>query len=207
MLQSSIQSQPAKLEVHDLQLTLAEVTARRIGWLPSIDKSTSLIPKDLPTDAWADRVVPSIQSNASKFGLDRTRVPAIAWLMRQHFATTQGWYRKVGELGNEHRLVDQLLALARRLTQICPDQAAAYMLLSDGYVQRAKIAYHVEDEPVIGWERQAFDAALRAAALEPENDEARSLVQNRRARLNKLESEQKLLPTPPSVPSRFSSKG
>ncbi len=62
------------------------------------------------------------------------------------------------------------------------------MLLSEGYVQRAKIAYRVDDEPVIGWERKALDAALHAVTLEPENDEAHGLVKNRCARLNKLAS-------------------
>jgi len=189
VLRSSIQSQPAKLEIHDLQLTLAELTARRIGWLPSIDKSTSLIPNDLPPDAWADRVVSAIQSDVAKFDLDRTGIPAIAWLMRHHCAGTLARQRTAGKLSDAHRIVAQLRALAERLTQLHPDQAAAYMLLSDGYVQRAKIAYLVEDEPVIGWARQALDAAIHAATLEPENEEAHSLVKDRRARLSKLASE------------------
>ena len=46
------------------------------------------------------------------------------------------------------------------------------MLLNDGYVQRAKIAYREDHEPVIQrWERKAFDAAMHAATLESENDE------------------------------------
>jgi hypothetical protein len=62
------------------------------------------------------------------------------------------------------------------------------MLLSEGYVQRAKNAYRVDDGPVIGWERKALDAAIHPSTLEPENDEAHSLVKDRRARLNKLAS-------------------
>jgi hypothetical protein len=186
LLRSPIRSQPAKLEIRELELSLAELTARRIGWLPSIVRPPWLIPENLPTDAWADRVISSIQSDATKFGLDRTRIPAIAWLMGLHYASTLASQRRVGKLDDAHRFVDQLLALARRLTQLYPDQAAAYMALSDGYVQRAKIAYRVDDEPVIGWERKAFDAALRAATLEPENEEAHGLVKNRRARLRKL---------------------
>ena len=172
-----------------MEAGLAELTARRIGWLPSIVKSPWLIPEDLPTEAWVDRVISAIQSDATKFDLDRTRIPAIAWLMRQHCASTLAWHRRAGKLDDAHRLVDQLLALARRLTQSYPDQAAAYMLLSEGYVQRAKIAYREDDEAVIGWERQALDAAIHAATLEPENDEAHSLLENRRARLSKLASE------------------
>ena len=63
------------------------------------------------------------------------------------------------------------------------------MLLSEGYVQKAKNAYREDDAPVIErWERKALDAAIHAETLEPENDEARSLVKNRRARLDKLAS-------------------
>ena len=65
------------------------------------------------------------------------------------------------------------------------------MLLSEGYVQKAKNAYREDDEPVIAqWERKALDAASHAATLEPDNDEARSLVKNRHARLDKLASGQ-----------------
>ncbi len=72
--------------------------------------------------------------------------------------------------------------------QSYPDQAAAYMLLSEGYVHRAKIAYHVPGEPVTGWERLALDAAIHAATLDFENGEAQGLVKNCRARLSKLAS-------------------
>ncbi len=64
------------------------------------------------------------------------------------------------------------------------------MLLSEGYVQSAKNAYRDADRPIIErWERKAFDAAIHAAVLEPENDEAHGLVKNRRTRLKKLESQ------------------
>jgi eukaryotic-like serine/threonine-protein kinase len=186
---SPVQWQLPSVEINDLELSLAELTASRIGWPPWIDRSTSLISNDLPLDAWVDRVISAIQSDATKFDLDRTRIPAIAWLMRRHCASTLAWHRRVGKLDDEHRLVDRLVALARRLTQSYPDQAATSMLLSEGYVQRAKIAYRVDDAAVIGWERQALDAANHAVTLEPENVEAHSLLENRRARLSKLASE------------------
>jgi hypothetical protein len=186
-LRFPIHPRPANLAISDLEPVLAELTATRIGWLPSIVKSPWLIPEDLPTEAWTDRVISSIQSDATKFDLDQTRVPAIGWMLRQHSATTMTWQRKVGKLGDAHRIADQLVALAERLTRSYPDQAAAYMLLSEGYAQKAKNAYREEDDPVIErWERKALDAAKHAATLEPENDEARNLVKDRHARLDKL---------------------
>ena len=87
-LRSPIRPQPANVAISDLELGLAELTARRIGWLPSIVKSPWLIPEDLPTEAWTDRVISSIKSDATKFDLDHTRIPAIGWMMRHHCAST-----------------------------------------------------------------------------------------------------------------------
>jgi hypothetical protein len=185
---SRIHSHRALDGVDFLEMSLAELAARRIGWLPSIARSPWLISEGLPIEAWTDRVISSIKSDAMKFDLDHNRIPAIGWMMRHHGAGTTTWQRRVGKLGDARRIADQWVALAERLTRSYPDQAASYMLLSDGYVQQAKIAYRVDGEPVIGWERKAFDAALHAATLEPENDEARSLVKDRRARLGKLTS-------------------
>jgi hypothetical protein len=63
------------------------------------------------------------------------------------------------------------------------------MLLTEGYVQKAKNAYQEEEAPVIRrWEQKALDAAIQAETLDPENHEARNLVRICRARLNKLAS-------------------
>jgi hypothetical protein len=60
------------------------------------------------------------------------------------------------------------------------------MLLSEGYIQQAKNAYREDDEPVIERSlRKGLDAAVHAASLQPENEEARDLVRDRRARLAK----------------------
>jgi hypothetical protein len=187
-LRSPLHPQPAIANIEHLEIRLAELTARRIGWLPSIARSARLMPEDLPTEAWTDRVISSIKSDATRFGLDHTRIPAIGWIMRHYGVGTMTGQRRAGKLGDARRIADRFLALAERLTRSYPDQATPYMLLSEAYVQRAKIAYRVDGEPVIGWERKAFDAALHAATLEPENDEARSLVKDRRARLSKLAS-------------------
>jgi eukaryotic-like serine/threonine-protein kinase len=186
--QSPIHSLPANFPIKELELDLAELAARRIGWLPSIGKSPWLVVEDPPTDASTDRIISSMQSDVTKFGLDRIRIPTIGWRMWHHFGITLGRQRKAGKLGDAHRIVAQVLALAERLTQLYPDQAAAYMLLSEGYVQRAKMAYQVDGEPVIGWERKALEAAIQAAARESENEEAHGLVKDRRARLDRLAS-------------------
>ncbi len=179
-----------KLPIFDLNVYesgLAELTARRTGWLPSIAKSRWLVPEDLPTQAWTERVIASMRSDATKFAIDHARIPAISRMLMQFCAVTMTWQRNAGELGDAHRIADQLVALAERLTQSYPDQAVAYILLSEGYVQKAKIAYRDDDESVIeGWERKALDAATRAAAVEPDKAEARNLVKDRHNRLRKI---------------------
>jgi hypothetical protein len=186
-LRSPLHSRSTILNAHDSERSLAELTGRRIGWLPSIVKPPWLIPEDLPNEARTDRVLASMQSDATRLHLDHTRIPDVCWSMRLYCASTLSWRRRAGKLGDAHQVVDRLLALAGRLTRLYPDQAA-HMFLSEGYVQRAKIAYRVAGEPVLEWERKALDAAIHAATLEPENEEAHSLVKGRRARLNKLAS-------------------
>ena len=110
--------------------------------------------------------------------------------MKPWFSDTLWLQRQAGNLAEAQRIVDRLLALAERLTRSYPDQAAAYMLLSEGYVQQAKIAYRVDGEPVDGWERKALGAAIQAAMLEPESDEPRNLVKYCRSRLDKITSKQ-----------------
>ena len=190
-IRSSVQPRPGNIAIQDLEPQLAELTASRVGLLPSIVKSPYLIPRDLSAEAWSDRVITWMRSDAAKFGLDHTRIPSIGWRMTPCFWGTTRLHREAGNLAEAQRIVERLLALAGRLTRLYPDHAATYMLLSDAYVQRAKIAYVVDGEPVDGWERKALEAAIQAATLEPEDAEVRSLVKNRRARLDKLESKKK----------------
>jgi len=188
-LRSPIHSHAAHASIQSLERDLAELTARRLGWLPSIVKSPWLIPEDIRTETWVDRVISSIETEAAKFQLDGSRIPAVALWLRLPVETAAAHQRHVGKLGVAHRIADRLLALADRLARSYPDQAAAYMLLSEGYVQKAKNAYREDEAPVIKrWEQKALDAAAQAAILEPDKDEARNLVKDRRARLNKLAS-------------------
>jgi hypothetical protein len=186
---SSVQPRPASVSIQESECDLAELTALRIGWLPSTITSSLLIPEDIPAETWTDRVISTIKSDATVLDLDHTRIPSIAWKLSRvgyHMLARQ---RAVGKLGDAHRRADQFVALAERLTRLYPDQSLAYMLLSQGYVQKAKNAYQEDEAPVIKrWEQKALDAAAQAAMLEPDRVEARNLVKDRLARLNKLAS-------------------
>ncbi len=180
-----IQPQPAYIGMPDLERNLAELTARRIGWLPSMIRSPWLIPEDLSDGAWLDRVISSINTDAAAFHLDHTRIPAIAWQLWCLAANESTWRRSVDRIGDARRLADRLVALAERLTESFPDRAASYMLLSEACVQEAKNAYRTPGVRAHVWERRAFEAATHASMLEPDNEEARSLIKDRQARLKR----------------------
>ena len=139
-LEPPIRSRPANIDVKHFEAGLAELTARRIGWLPSID--SVIVTLAHPGGSSHRNMDGSrhllIQSDAAKFDLDHSQLPAICWRMKSLYWHTLWRQRQAGKLGDAHRIADRLLALAERLTRSYPDQAAAYMLLSEGYVQRAK---------------------------------------------------------------------
>ena len=125
-----------------------------------------------------------MQTDAAKLRLDHTLIPAVCWRMRQHCVGTLVQQRTGGNFDDAHRTTDRLLALAERLLQSYPNQAASYMLLSEAYVARAKLADPIEEGPMIeSWERNALDAAIHAATLDSRKDEALVLVKDRRARV------------------------
>jgi serine/threonine protein kinase len=183
LLRTPSHFQSAKIDTNVLEPGLAELTARRIGWILSNDSPDWLIPEDLPAEPWSDRVISSIQSDAATLDCNHTRIPAVCWQMRNHCANALERLKMLGNHDDERRLFDRLLTLARRLTQLYPDQAEAYMLLSEGYIERAIITDHVDGEAVIGWEQEALAAALHAATLDPKHDEAHRLVKDRRTRV------------------------
>ncbi len=183
---SGAYQQQANGPIPDLEWNLAELAARRIGWLPSIVRPHWLIPEDRSNEAWVDRVIVLIKTDAATFHLDHTQIPAIVWQMWIPYVDTLARQRQVDKLSETLRIADRLVALAERLRRSYPGQAAPYMLLSEGYLQRAKYAYRVDGEPVIGWERKSLEAAGEAATRDPENAVARNLVKNRLVRLSKL---------------------
>ena len=181
--QSPLPSQPALLTAHESLSNLAELAARRIGWLPTIAKPAWFTGNESPTEAWADRVIASVGSDAKRMNLDHRRVTTIFWLMRVRALPVLHTLRSLGKLDDARRITDQWLALGERLAKLYPNEVDGYMMLSEGYIQRAKIAYRVPGEPIVLWEQRALDAALHAARLKPENGEVCGLVENCRARM------------------------
>jgi serine/threonine protein kinase len=173
-------------EIEILEQGLGEFAARRLGWMRFLASSNGLIGQDAPMDAWADRVIDAVRSDATAFGLDHSHVPAICSGVRRWFPGLLSSLRRAKRFDQERVVVDHLLVLSKRLTQTFPDQATAYMLLHDGYVQRSKLAYHLDPESVLGWQQQALKAIAHAVSLDPDNDEARHMLRDRRDAVRNL---------------------
>jgi serine/threonine protein kinase len=170
-----------------LERDLAELAARRLGWLPSIVRLPLSIPDDLSAEAWADRFISSIEADTAKFHIDRMRIPAVVWWLKQPHHTAASNQRHIGNLREAQRITDRFIALAERLTRSYPDQVEASMLLAEACVQKAKNAYRADEATVIEqWELKALSAAVHALSLEPANNEARALVADRLIRLHKI---------------------
>ncbi len=184
--QSPLPLQPALLTANESLNNLAELTARRIGWLPTITTPAWFRGEESTTEAWADRVIASVGSDAKRMNLDHRCVTTIFWLMRVRALPVLHTLRSLGKLDDARRITDQWLALGERLAKLYPNEADSYMFLSEGYVQKAKIAYRVPGEPIVVWEQKALDAALHAARLEPEKDEASGLLEKCRVRLARV---------------------
>ena len=188
-LEPSVRSRPAIIDVKLLESCLGELTSLRIGWLPSLTGSYRLITEDLPTQTWTDRVISSIKSDASKFALDHTRIPAIGWSMRHQL-------RQHNEMATTGRQTEQRASDRRstrragRTAHAIPPRSSRRLYASERRIcSESKKRMSSRWAPMIGWERKALDAAVHAATLEPDNDEVRNLVKNRHVRLDKLVSQ------------------
>ena len=182
------QSTSLRMGFEALELCVAELSARRVGWLSAITQPPWPVPEEMSPEKWTDRVISSLKSDTAKFGLDHNSLPSICWRMREFSASRMMWQRKRKELGDAARTSSQLLALAERLTRLYPDHAASHLLLSEAYVQRAKNAYQVAGEPAKPWEQKALEAALRAVTVAPDNDDAHARVRACGARLQRLKA-------------------
>lgn len=93
--------------------------------------------------------------------------------------------RNHGELEDSRRTVERLVELGKALVSRYPDRAESFLVLSNGYLNRSKIAWKELDHPAI--ERhltQAVEAARQAVAVRPANQDARYLLSACQRRLD-----------------------
>jgi hypothetical protein len=93
--------------------------------------------------------------------------------------------RNHGRLEDSRRSVERLVELGRALVSRYPDQAESFLVLSTGYLNRSKIAWKDLDYPAIGRHlTQSVEAARKAVALAPADQEARYLLNSCQRRLD-----------------------
>ncbi len=95
-------------------------------------------------------------------------------------------------LDEAERIAGRMHAVARRLVDLRPHQAAAHLALGEAYVQMYKNAWRIEDHAAIErYLRLSRDAANQALILDPDNVIARRVSVDRRQRLEELLAQEK----------------
>jgi hypothetical protein len=98
--------------------------------------------------------------------------------------------RHAGRLDDARRTADRMLALCRLFEAENPQHPLTYQALSEAYTQMYKNSWRTDDlEAVEHNMRLSLEAALRAQALDPHNEVARSMIYRRQQGLRGLELE------------------
>jgi hypothetical protein len=114
---------------------------------------------------------------AVRYGERRFSEAEVAFWFCRLFIKIAAEDRIDGRLEDSKRNVERLVELGRALVSRYPDQAESSLVLSNGYMNRYKIAWKELDYPAM--ERhltQAVDAARQAVAVDPANQEERYLL-------------------------------
>jgi hypothetical protein len=173
-------------------LAIAELAARRYGLRALGPNASDRAHPERDDTAWAEQVTRFLGEQASRVGLDREALPAIAWQMRE-MITSMGSHLRSGRKHEEARRIARLFnALAAEFVRTCPGRVEPYLLVSEAHLQDAKNAARAGDSVAVGLSiRRALEAALQAQAVAPDSEEARRFVVDRRQRLADFESKRK----------------
>lgn len=167
-----------------LDWTLAELTAWESGWRggralgPARETAAGQSPA-----AWADAVIGRLQARCQEIGRPADAAPRVLWKMHHFVVSLAAEQRAAGDLPQAQETADRLAALADGLTRRYPRQPEGCLVMSECWDQRAKNAYRLDDADVLPSLRRAFEAARDAVRIDPENIEARQVLDDRRTRL------------------------
>ncbi len=125
---------------------------------------------DRDPDAGAVALISAIRDYYSKAGLADSIVPVtVEFLWDGEAFQAAADQRTLGRIDDADATAARLMALARRLVQVYPDDAHSYRLLSDAHNQIKKNAIHTHDDELT---RESFvkaiEAIRQALALDPE---------------------------------------
>lgn len=140
----------------------------------------------LPAHEWAGVILDAMRG-AIRDGERRMHEADVGYWLCRLLIRIAAEDRNHGRLEDSRRTVERIVELGKALVSRYPDQAASFLVLSTGYLNRSKIAWKgkVLDHPAI--ERhltQAVEAARQAVAISPGNQEARYLLRGCQRRLD-----------------------
>jgi serine/threonine protein kinase len=138
----------------------------------------------LPAPDWAGVVLDAMQATV-RDGVRRFNEADVGHWFCNLWIRIAAEDRNHGKLEDSRRNVERLVELGRALVSRYPDQAKSFLVLSNGYMNRSKIAWKELDYPAV--ERhltQAVEAARQAVALAPANGDARHFLSTCQRRLD-----------------------
>ena len=121
---------------------------------------------------WAGVIVDAMEA-AARDSKPRFREAKVGFWFCQFWMRITAEDRNHGRLEDSRQNVERLVELGKALSSRYPDQAESFVVLSNGYLDRHKIAWKEADYPAI--ERhltQAVEAARQAVAVDPANQDA-----------------------------------
>ncbi len=159
----------------------------------------SLSDMDLSHEAWSRATADFLSSTWIATPSDAIRDSEAGYRVAVLLSNQGSLQRRLGKLGDAQGTADRLLAFGRLLVTRYPDQSSAHLALAEAYAQFYKNAWQSDDRVAVERNlRLSLDTTRRALALDPKNEIARDLSDQRQRRLNDL-----LAPEPePEVPDR-----
>jgi tetratricopeptide (TPR) repeat protein len=140
----------------------------------------------LPAQSWAERALRSIRVTIPS-AIDPAQESEAGYGLVFHLGGVAAEHRRCGRLEEAVRTADRILALARLLVQRHPDQPSTHLALSEAYNQFHKNAWRTVDRCAIEQNlTRSLDAARHATVLNPNDEVARYVVDQRLRRLKDL---------------------
>ena len=143
-------------------------------------------------NVWAEQVVRFVADQTTSLELDRDAVAAVFWQMREMCLSMAANHPSLGKHDEARRGARLFGAMAAAAVRARPRRVEPYLLVCEAHLQVAKNALRTGDHATVERAiRQSLEAALKAQDVDPNSEEARRFVVERRRRFAGLESRRK----------------
>ncbi len=142
----------------------------------------------LPARSWAELALGGLRA-PSHSGIGPSEEAEAGYALITYLFKMAAAQRHDGKREDARRTADRMLSLGRLLVERRPSQPASHIAISEAYMQLSKNAWRFDDQAAV--ERNlklAVDATQHALALDPGDEHARFLFEQRQQRLNALQA-------------------